>query len=265
MDYSRLFFGDGDDHHHHHHLHHHLHHQQQPPQPSPKKEVQLQGPRPTPLRVSKDSHTIRKPPRHPPPNNPPAKHPPPPDDPPQPVIIYAVSPKVIHVEESDFMSLVQRLTGQSPSGPRAAGDVSPAARFASIERASPKHRQIMGLDGTVGRDQGTTSSSTMTNDGFDLAAAARGSMPGILSPAPSSLPAIPSGFFSPLYDSPAVPLFQDLAMSPLLHGSGGGTGPGFFGGGGSGSILSSPSSAWFSSSLISPSPTSLDLYSLLDF
>ncbi|KAI4369794.1 hypothetical protein MLD38_018198 [Melastoma candidum] len=258
MDYSHLFFGDGDD---------HLHHQQEPPQPSPKKELQLQGPRPTPLRVSKDSHSIRKPPRHPPPNNhaSPSKLPPPPDDPPQPVIIYSVSPKVIHVEESGFMSLVQRLTGLSPSGPRA-GDVSPAARFASIERASPKNRPILGLEeGMVGGDRGTTASSTTTDDGFDPTAAGRGSMPGILSPAPSSLPVIPSGFFSPVTDSLGVPLFQDLVMSPLLsQGSGGGgTGAGFFGGGGSGSIVNSPSSAWFLSSLISPSPTSLDLYSLL--
>ncbi|KAI4365517.1 hypothetical protein MLD38_021496 [Melastoma candidum] len=241
MDYSNFFFGDEDD---------DPSHQQ--PQPSPKKELQLQGPRPSPLRVAKESRAIRKPPRHPLLNRPP-----PPAPPPQPVIIYAVSPKVIHVDEGDFMSLVQRLTGLSPSGvplPSArVGDLSPAARFASIEKASPRHRPTAGsfdADIVFG-NQATTSSAT---EGFDLAAGGRGNMPGILSPAPSSLPTIPSGIFSPVVDPPAGPLFQDLILSPLLQG-----GSGFMGGGGG--FMSSPS-AWFSSTMISPSPTSLDLYNL---
>lgn len=33
----------------------------------------------------------------------------------KPVIIYVVPPKVIHAEASEFMALVQRLTGKSPS------------------------------------------------------------------------------------------------------------------------------------------------------
>ncbi|PSS09846.1 hypothetical protein CEY00_Acc01265 [Actinidia chinensis var. chinensis] len=84
---------------------------------------QLEGPRPPQLRVRKESHAIRKPPQAAPP------------PPPPPVIIYAVSPKVIHTTVSDYMSLVQRLTGSS-----SAGDVSPAARLASIERTSPTDR-----------------------------------------------------------------------------------------------------------------------------
>jgi MAP kinase substrate 1 len=57
----------------------------------------LKGPRPTPLMVVADSHKIQKP----------AK---------KPVIIYMVSPEIIHVEAGEFMSLVQRLTGpNSPS------------------------------------------------------------------------------------------------------------------------------------------------------
>ncbi|CAO2205428.1 unnamed protein product [Urochloa humidicola] len=61
---------------------------------------ELQGPRPAPLRVRrKDSHNkIRKPP-------------PPPQQVREPVIIYTVSPKVVHAQPSEFMSVVQRLTG----------------------------------------------------------------------------------------------------------------------------------------------------------
>uniref|UniRef100_A0A803LHR5 VQ domain-containing protein n=1 Tax=Chenopodium quinoa TaxID=63459 RepID=A0A803LHR5_CHEQI len=137
----------------------------------PRKE--LQGPRPTPLKVRKESHKIKKPPVAPP-ANPPHQHqqvpsqPPPP--PRQPVIIYTVSPKVIHTHPSEFMTLVQRLTGPDATSSSSSstqypssnfttttsssssnivtgfsstttshhhvitGGVSPAARFASIER-----------------------------------------------------------------------------------------------------------------------------------
>lgn len=64
---------------------------------------QLQGPRPTPLRINKNSHKIKKPPLAPQ------------AQPRLPVIIYMVSPKIIHTTPSEFMSLVQRLTGSSSS------------------------------------------------------------------------------------------------------------------------------------------------------
>ncbi|GLJ11170.1 hypothetical protein SUGI_0145280 [Cryptomeria japonica] len=67
-----------------------------------KKELQLHGPRPAPLKISKDSHKIRKP-AVPIPNRS------------QPVIIYTESPKIIHIEAHNFMTLVQRLTGSSSS------------------------------------------------------------------------------------------------------------------------------------------------------
>ncbi|GFY94198.1 hypothetical protein Acr_09g0006440 [Actinidia rufa] len=85
---------------------------------------QLQGPRPPQLRVRKESHAIRKPPQA---------------LPPQPVIIYAMSPKVIHNTVSDFISLVHRLVGSS-----SVGDVSPATRLASIERTSLTDREKAG-------------------------------------------------------------------------------------------------------------------------
>ncbi|KAL3510773.1 hypothetical protein ACH5RR_030174 [Cinchona calisaya] len=74
----------------------------------------INGPRPSPLRINKDSHVIQKPcsmnqvfkattkqlstqqPK-------------------QPVIIYTHSPKIIHTKPKDFMALVQKLTGFSRS------------------------------------------------------------------------------------------------------------------------------------------------------
>ncbi|XP_066326173.1 uncharacterized protein [Miscanthus floridulus] len=67
---------------------------------------ELQGPRPAPLKVRKDSHKIKKPP---PPQ--PGGEGGPVQQVRQPVIIYTVSPKVVHAEPSEFMSVVQRLTG----------------------------------------------------------------------------------------------------------------------------------------------------------
>ncbi|KAH0471058.1 hypothetical protein IEQ34_000781 [Dendrobium chrysotoxum] len=82
--------------------------------PSPKRGIQLQGPRPAPLKVNKDSHKLKKPSFPPPPTAPSAIQRRP------PVIIYTVSPKIIHTKPSEFMSLVQRLTGCSASNASAA-------------------------------------------------------------------------------------------------------------------------------------------------
>lgn len=57
----------------------------------------LQPNRPASLMVQQESHSIRKAPR-------------------KPVVIYVVSPKIINVKASEFMSLVQRLTGNDSSG-----------------------------------------------------------------------------------------------------------------------------------------------------
>ncbi|XP_010925215.3 uncharacterized protein [Elaeis guineensis] len=60
--------------------------------------VELQGPRPAHLMIRNETRRIRKPARN-------------------PVIIYVVSPKIIHAEASEFMALVQRLTGLPASRP----------------------------------------------------------------------------------------------------------------------------------------------------
>ncbi|KAL0449791.1 UNVERIFIED_CONTAM: protein MKS1 [Sesamum latifolium] len=178
-----------------------------PNRPSPRKE--LQGPRPTALKVNKDSYKIRKPPVAPPPHN----NPPPSDahahGPPQgaedrkPVIIYSVSPKVIHTTVSDFMNLVQRLTGNSAddgasSSAAGPGDISPAARLASIEKTSPaKDREITANIFTDNNNNNSNFMGDLLETSTDVEL---GRVPGILSPAPGSLQPISPGFFSPTPD-----------------------------------------------------------------
>ncbi|CAF2128058.1 hypothetical protein BRARA_C03698 [Brassica rapa] len=178
-------------------------------QQTPKRQLQICGPRPSPLSVNKDSHKIKKPPRHPAP--PPQHHrdQAQPYAPREPVVIYAVSPKVVHTTTSDFMNVVQRLTGISSEvflESRNDGDVSPAARLAATENASPR-----------GGKEPVEISTAM-----EEAAELSGYAPGILSPSPAMLPTVPAGIFSPMFHlgglfSPALPpgLFSPAGlMSP---------------------------------------------------
>lgn len=196
----------------------------------------LQGPRPTPLKVNKDSVKIKKPPVPPQSHH----HLQPQQQQQQDasnhhrqtVVIYTVSPKVIHTTVNDFMGLVQRLTGPSPraatetsNGTPGAGDVSPAARLASLEKASPSERDL----------RTTTNSASADNileilEGTD---AEMSRIPGILTPEPATLlPISPAGLFSP-------------AMDPFLQGS-------------NNMFITSPS-ILFSSPIISPNPA-FDLF-----
>lgn len=187
--------------------------------PSPRRE--LQGPRPTPLKVRKDSYKIKKPPMAPQPSQPPQQ--PPLHRP--PVIIYTVSPKVIHTSASDFMALVQRLTGSSSSSSSAAAVssfpsspslssfpyggtenvLSPAARLATIEKAKIHESE-----------KGSTTINSDIMDQLDIHAdVGQGSQfPGILSPVPSSLPPISPYFFSPSVDPNSLGFLHDL--SPIF-------------------------------------------------
>lgn len=198
--------------------------------PSSKKELQIQGPRPPPLRVSKESHKIKKPPL-PPPHA--VSHPPPPEHR-QPVIIYSVSPKVLHVAVNDFMNVVQRLTGPSSGEDSAlrSGDVSPAARLASIEKTSPSEKE---------RVHGGGDDMTWLLEGIEM-----GQFPGILSPAPATLPPISSGFFSPAMDPlQTTSVFNEF--SPFWSAN---------------SFVASPSGL-LSAAMVSPLP-SPDLFNIFD-
>ncbi|KAJ4790235.1 VQ motif-containing family protein [Rhynchospora pubera] len=241
---------------------------------------QLQGPKPPRLQISKDSVKIRKPPPHP---HPAAPHhattssdPPPPhasDARRRPVIIYDASPKVIHTKPGDFMSLVQRLTGQnSDAGPSA---TSPAARLATIEKSvTPSPRPIRNpiidiiddcLDGfpySIGADPG-----------FDPHAGPAPGLigqvppPGILSPMPSILPPVSPGFFSPFpFDPSCLTILNDL--SPVFNGPGGNSN--FAGSGVTGNYSCNSPFTFSPSALLStpviPSPGySSELFNMLDF
>ncbi|KAG4954556.1 hypothetical protein JHK87_040150 [Glycine soja] len=221
---------------------------------SPKRE--LQGPRPTPLRINKDSHKIKRTPVALPQPQPPPR---------QPVIIYTVSPKVIHTTPSDFMSLVQRLTGSSSSssssstnkvsteplngnkgcnGGSGSDAILPVAHFATIEMArtatqSTKQHPIENSDDVVGGIDDVVGHGALER---------RNMFHGILSPGPSSLSPIPSNFFSPPSIDPSmVSLFHDL--SPVLRSS-----RNFMEGTTATFIMPSPSS------FVSPRTPSIDLF-----
>ncbi|XVF64380.1 hypothetical protein PTKIN_Ptkin09bG0164800 [Pterospermum kingtungense] len=216
---------------------------------SPRKE--LQGPRPAPLKVRKDSHKIKKPPLAPQP----VQHQQPTQIRP-PVIIYAVSPKVIHTNPSDFMNLVQRLTGSTSSSSLppsisshpifndTSGAISPAARFATIEKTkSPEGRKQQQIsEENFGFVEGIEMNPGVERTSF---------IPGILSPGPTSLPPISPSFFSPTSDPNSISFFHDL-MSPVLQGN-----KNFI----EGSFMPSPSSFNISPYLLtSPITPSIDLF-----
>ncbi|KAF8377146.1 hypothetical protein HHK36_030519 [Tetracentron sinense] len=203
--------------------------------PPPRRE--LQGPRPAPLKVQKASHKIKKPPIAPSQST---QYRP-------PVIIYTVSPKVIHTNASDFMTLVQRLTGSSSSSSSSSssitssssyihnsGAISPTASFATIKRTNP-------LEGEKSR-----TSDLGIVGGLDVGATVEqtGSFPGILSPLPSSLPPISPSFFSPPPNPNSLSFLHDL--SPIYKNYMEGT------------FMPSPST-FVSTPITSPTP-SLDLF-----
>ncbi|KAI9101564.1 hypothetical protein K1719_023808 [Acacia pycnantha] len=156
--------------------------------PSSKKQIQLQGPRPPPLRVGKESHKIKKPPRPPRAAAAAAQQPPrpAPDDAGQkrqPVIIYSLSPKVLRAPVNDFMDMdiVQRLTGLHSGNEKTSGSgaISPAAKLASIEKTSPSEKERL---------------RSARNDAMtELEGVEVGQFPGILSPTPTNLGSIPPG------------------------------------------------------------------------
>ncbi|XP_068663483.1 protein MKS1-like [Aristolochia californica] len=209
--------------------------------PPPRRE--MQGPRPTPLKVSKDSYKIKKPPLAPS-----HQQSQPPLHPRQPVIIYTVSPKVIHTNASDFMTLVQRLTGFSSAAESSSssavgsssqsGELSPAARLAAIQKT-----QVAEVDKMATEDMDIVNQLDMPAS-FDRA----GNFPGILSPLPSSLPLISPNFFSPSADPNSLSFLHDL--SPFFMSKN------FI----EGTFVPSPTAASFLSPTISyPSP-SFDLF-----
>ncbi|KAF8667402.1 hypothetical protein HU200_053085 [Digitaria exilis] len=262
---------------------------------------QLQGPRPPRLNVRIESHSIKKPSGSGP-------VPPPArrehqqqqsqqqQQPPQraPVIIYDASPKVIHAKPSEFMALVQSLTGPGSGAPppqyhqveeeddddvmllgqkqttlflppelllSPSAAMSPAARLATIERSVRPMPAPPAPDYDVGLPGGGASTSA-ADDGTLAAVLGPARHPSILSPLPSSLPpAAASGLFSPLpFDPSTLSWLNEL--SPILRAaSSSGTGPGassssFAGAATSNGGSRAPPPAYYSDPFV-PSPRNL--------
>ncbi|KAL5553158.1 hypothetical protein UlMin_040559 [Ulmus minor] len=68
------------------------------------RKLQINGTRPSPLKINKDSHSIHKPSSGAGAGNKQQTR--------QPVIIYTYSPKIIYAQPREFMALVQKLTGR---------------------------------------------------------------------------------------------------------------------------------------------------------
>ncbi|KAJ3675145.1 hypothetical protein LUZ60_004187 [Juncus effusus] len=221
--------------------------------PSPRR--QLQGTRPPPLRVSKESTKIRKPPPHPAARSHAttsgAAAAPPSDAPRRPIIIYDASPKIIHTKPSDFMSLVQRLTGQNSDAGQAA--TSPAARFASIER-SVTPRQTRNPTNVIEISDDVYAYSAGPDPGLNSQPGMLSAFPpGILSPMPSNLlPPVSPGFFSPLnFDPSCLAILNDL--NPVFQTPTGNSNVGFMGNGNPGNYIPS-SPLGFSPSVLLGNP-----------
>ncbi|KAG6491502.1 protein MKS1-like [Zingiber officinale] len=136
----------------------------------PSRRRKIKGPRPTPLDVRTDSRKIIK-----------RQLPAPPR---RPLIIYTVSPKVIHAHRSEFMSLVQRLTGlASPALPPASPPpplISQAARPATSEKTAGASSHPL----TIGKQL----AEVLDQLGIDAAMRATAAAGGVLSQVPSCLP-----------------------------------------------------------------------------
>lgn len=116
--------------------------------------------------------------------------------------------------------------------------MSPAARLASIERTSPRERER-------DREREVASDIMGMVEGIEVG---QGHNPGILSPAPSTLPPISPGyFFSPRSDPHGFSILQDLSspFNPFNQGNN--------------MFMTSPSTL-FSAPMASPSPSSFDLF-----
>ncbi|KAJ6413768.1 hypothetical protein OIU84_006552 [Salix udensis] len=112
-------------------------------------------------------------------------------------------PKIIHAEESNFMAVVQRLTGLSSDDFSHDGSVSPAARLAATEKVSPKEITRPSTINDYSNDD-----LMDIIEGLDFS-----QFPGILSPAPAMLPPLPTGFFSPA----STGLFPGSGIVSPLH------------------------------------------------
>ncbi|XVF84771.1 hypothetical protein PTKIN_Ptkin17bG0065400 [Pterospermum kingtungense] len=152
--------------------------------PSTRKDLLINGLRPSPLKISKDSHLIQKPGAAP---AQPKRQ--------GPVIIYTHSPKIIHTQARDFMALVQKLTGFSRSDE--VNETEPSRRRKN-NKANDKEGKI---DMKLGakRQEDNDSSSALTDEigGFSIDG---GDVNNV------------SSSYVPMTVSPANPFFADIPL-----------------------------------------------------
>ncbi|KAI8531499.1 hypothetical protein RHMOL_Rhmol11G0140600 [Rhododendron molle] len=194
---------------------------------------ELQRVRPAPLKVHIDSHRIKKPPVVP-------SQTPPHQQSRPPVITYVVSPKVIHTNPSEFMALVQRLTGLSSSKCSAKYPMSPN----NISRSHYTNRFLEEKKpqvGDLGMVKGTNISTELPGR--------TSFFPGILSPGQTALPTITPNFFPPPSDQNPLGFYQDL--SPSLRGN-----KNYM----EGNLMTNHSSYFLSPHMITTPTPSLDLF-----
>ncbi|KAK8928287.1 Protein MKS1 [Platanthera zijinensis] len=197
--------------------------------PSPRPGIQLQGPRPSPLKVNKDSHKLKKPSFPPPAAAAPAaatSHRRP------PVIIYTVSPKIIHTKPSEFMSLVQRLTGCASSSESSSAAAAPGALVPddAENRASPKQNSPASAAQKEGRHEGDELRRLVIGGGSAMST--EPSSPGMQLMSQTN-------FFSPsVVDINQLNFFHELNV-PALNGGN----KGIMGGGG---FMATPGNFFFS-------------------
>ncbi|BFG19634.1 hypothetical protein CerSpe_059080 [Prunus speciosa] len=163
--------------------------------------IQVQGPRPSALKVNKESVKTKK--RAP----------------------HGRRTRVIQANPSEFRSLVQRFTSTSSSPSSGNGGLSPAARLASINKTSPNssctsdhNKPLMPTFSSHDEDFMGSIFNNLEDQGGggSLQVDEMHHFPGILSPAPATLPPIPHGFFSDQHDDALMPSPTGAGRSQIL-------------------------------------------------
>ncbi|KAK8542143.1 hypothetical protein V6N13_137285 [Hibiscus sabdariffa] len=102
---------------------------------------QLQGPRPSALRVASSTTTTMKKSSHANRNRISKVI--------KPVVIYLRSPKIIHVRPEEFMSVVQRLTGKPSSASSPMKDGEPMKKMSGRDSLFDGDDQVLGMSPTL--------------------------------------------------------------------------------------------------------------------
>ncbi|XP_022734518.1 VQ motif-containing protein 8, chloroplastic [Durio zibethinus] len=163
----------------------------------PRRDLMINGLRPSPLTISKDSHFIQKPSAGVMSQTAAAR--PKQQQRQGPVIIYTYSPKIIHTQARDFMALVQKLTGFSRSDE--VNETAPSRP----RKNKAKDNSLSPLEGDINtklaanRQEDNDSSSALTDEN------------GCFSVAGGDVNNVSSSYV-PMTVSPTNPFFADIPL-----------------------------------------------------